>query len=86
MLELSGPLFLHLAGLLVVEAFPLVKEPVHTVGDARGEIYIFEQSEVRQAYLEVVGHTVLHLVPEARLVEFRCLEIDFVLECRIVSY
>ena len=44
--------------------------PVHTVTDARSDVYVFEQGEIRQTDLEIVGHTVLHLVPESRLSEF----------------
>ena len=44
--------------------------PVHSVTYARSDVYVFEQGEIRQTDLEIVGHTVLHLVPESRLSEF----------------
>ena len=70
---------LHLAGLLVVNLFGLPEEPVHSVGEARGDVYVLEQREVGKTDLEIVGHTVAHLVPESRLVELRSLEVYAVL-------
>ena len=76
---------LHLAGFRIVFLFRLPEEPVHAVGDARRHVDIFEGSEVRKADLEIVGHTVLELVEESRLVELGCLEVDPVLEACIVT-
>ena len=58
----------------------LPEEPVHSVTDARGDVDIFEQGEIRQSDLEIMGHTVLEFVPETWFVEFGSLEIDPVLQ------
>ena len=59
----------HPSCLLIVYLVRGVEEPVHSVAYARGDVDVFEQGEVRQSNLEVVRHSVLHLVPESRLVE-----------------
>ena len=65
----------------------LSEEPVHTVADARCDVDVFQESEVRKSDLEVMSHTILELVPEVRAVEieFTCLEIDPVLKRGVVT-
>ena len=66
--------------LRVVFLFGLTEEPVHSISDARSDVDVFEGSEVRKSDLEIVSHSVLELIKKARLLEFRSLEIDPVLE------
>ena len=61
------------------------EEPAHSVLDTRSDINVLECSEVRETDLEVMVHTVLELVHETWLTEFRCLEVDLVLQGSVVS-
>ena len=76
---------LHSSCVRIVFLFSLAEEPVHSIGDAWSDVYILECREVRQTDLEIMGHTVLELVPESRLVEFRSLEVDLVLEAGVIT-
>ena len=60
--------------------------PIHSVTDARSDIYILEEREIRQSNLEIVSHSVLELVRKSRLPEFLCLEVYLVLERRAITY
>ena len=60
---------LYAACVGVVFFLGVPEEPVHAVAYTRGDVDVFEKSEVRQSDLEIMGHTVLELVPEARFVE-----------------
>ena len=75
----------HHSCIRIVLLFCLAEEPVHTVGDTRCDIDVFQQCEIRKTDLEVVCHTILELVPEAWLVELRCLEVDPVLQRGVVA-
>ena len=68
------------SGFRIVFLFRLTEEPVHSVLHARSDVDVFECSEVRKSDLEIVSHSVLELIKKARLLEFRSLEIDPVLE------
>ena len=83
--ELAAFTFFHTVCLRVVIPFRLVEKPVHSVCNARSHIDILEQGKIRKAYLEIMRHTVLELVPETGLVEFGGLEIYLVLKSRAVS-
>ena len=77
--------FFDHSGLRVIFLLDLSEIPVHSVLDTRCDVYVLEGCEVRKTDLEGVGHTVLELVPESRLVELGCLEVDPVLECSVVT-
>ena len=83
--ELSTGLCLHLVGLRIELIFGLAEEPVHSVADARSEIQVFRNGEIRQSDLEIMGHSVLEPVQEARLLEVGNLERHLVLEGGAVS-
>ena len=69
----------------IVYLFRSPEKPVHAVADARSEVYVLEQGEIRQTDAETVGHSVLELVQKSRLVEFGCLEIYLVLQRGVVA-
>mgnify|MGYP006315411611 FL=1 len=75
----------YLACVRIIVLLGLPEEPVHAVADARSDVYVFQECEVRKSDLEVMRHSVLELVPESRLVEFGCLEVDPVLQRGVVS-
>ena len=64
----------------IIFFFGLAEEPVHAVLYTRCDVDILEGCEVRQANLEIMGHSVLELVEKSRLSEFGCLEVDSVLK------
>ena len=68
------------AGLAVVGIVSLPEEPVHSVTYARGEVKILQKGKIREPNLEIVLHSVLELVREAFLAEFRGFEGYLVLE------
>ena len=76
---------LYLLSLIVIFLLRLPEEPVHSVADAWSDIDIFHQCEVRKTDREVMGHTVLELIPETWLVELRCLEVDSVLKRCVIT-
>ncbi len=77
----------NLVGFRVVFVIRRSEEPVLRIADARVDAYVLHQLEVRQAYAEVVGHTVREPVKETRVleVELTCLEVDLVLERGVVT-
>ena len=85
MAELLSHLHLHAVGLAVEIGLALAEEPVHAVAHARSDIKVLQKGEIRKLDGEVVGHTVLELVQETRLAELRRLEIDLVLQGRVVA-
>ena len=70
---------IHLASFRIIYFLCFPEEPVHSVTDTWRDVDILEQGEVRKSDLEVMRHTVLEFIPEARFVELRCLEVDLVL-------
>ena len=75
----------YLASVRVICLLGLSEEPVHSIADARSDVYVLEEREVRKSDLEVVCHAVLELVPESRLVELGSLEVDLVLQGGVVT-
>ena len=74
-----------LTGIRIVDFLCISEEPVHSVSHTWRQIDVFEQCEVWQADLKIMGHTILELVPESGLVEFGSLEIDSVLKRGVIS-
>ena len=83
--ELLAPDLFHLSCFFIVHEFRFPKEHVHTVGNGWRHLEVFEQGEVRQADLEVVGHAVLEPVRKAVLHEFGSLETDLVLQGGVIG-
>ena len=75
----------NLSRVRVIFLLSIPEEPVHTITYARCDVYVFEEREVRKTDLEIVGHTILELVPEAWLVELGGFEIDPVLQRCVIS-
>ena len=85
MAECATLYIFHLSCLRVIFLLVFPEIPVHSVLNARSHIDVLECREVRQTDLEIVGHSVLELIPESRLVELRCLEIYPVLESGVIT-
>ena len=71
---------LHHSSVRIIDLLHVAEEPVHTIAYTWRDIYIFQQGKVRKSDLEIMVHAILELIKESRLVEFRRLEIDLVLE------
>ena len=82
--ERIGVVGYHLLSLLIKNFFRIREEPVHAIGDTWGCLDIFEEGECRQAYTEIVPHSILHLLEQIGILCIFCLEVYLVLKGCIV--
>ena len=75
----------YLSRLYIIFLLSVSEEPVHSVTYSWSNVDILHKGEVRKTDLEIVVHTVLELIPKSRLIEFRCLEVDSVLQRCTIS-
>lgn len=85
MRKLRTELAFDLTAFFVVITFITAEVPVLTVRNRGSKIKVAQQSEVRQAYAEVMRHAIAELVVKSLFAEFRSLEIDFILKRRTVT-
>ena len=70
--KISEILAIHRFNLLcfrIINLLVLSEEPVHSVGNGRSDIDIFQQSEIRKSYLEIMRHTTLEFIGKPRFHE-----------------